>query len=133
MKYETLIMEGPQKSIGKWELWPVSCKADERAMAAYRLRLKCRLDWHTIARRTLYADAACAHKSARRYAKRHGKQWPLPLGQFSQGELAYAEFEDGASWYEVANFIDIACHKRARQIAWKWARYHDKPWPPVRK
>lgn len=131
MKFTKFVMEGPQKSIGKWEMWPVRHKPDIRAMKAYKLRLKCRLDWQSIATRTNYADAACANKSAKRYALKFKKPWPLKWGQYSEGEICYTEYVDGSTWHEVAEFINCDCYRKTREKARKWARRHGKQWPPV--
>tara|TARA_R100001082_G_scaffold19420_1_gene9491 strand:- start:643 stop:1131 length:489 start_codon:yes stop_codon:yes gene_type:complete len=109
------------------EEWPI--KNPEKPKRAYMLRKSARLKWTEIAEKLGYKLPEHAHRSAMRYAKRTGADWPLSRYHLCRGEMAYCDLESGASPEDVAEDLGYEDPMLAVRAAYSWARRHDKQWP----
>ena len=113
--------------LGK-EQWPPkpSPSGGERA---YKIRLTARVKWSKIAEICHYSFEPEAYKAARAYALRNNKRWPLP-GFLSKGEIIYEDMADGVPLKEIMEDHGFVDNSRSRRIAYKYAKRHNKVWPP---
>tara|TARA_Y100001963_G_C6511744_1_gene322449 strand:+ start:93 stop:476 length:384 start_codon:yes stop_codon:yes gene_type:complete len=101
-----------------------------RGQRAYWIRQRTRVSWRVIARQLKYSAVEGARGAAKRYASRNNLPWPVKI--LSRGEMFYAAFASGETWYDIGrDFMVTPDH--AQNSARGWARIHKKAWPPRKK
>ena len=94
--------------------------------AIYTKRLRTRASWYSIGSH-FGCQPKSAVRSARRYANKEGKLWPIKI--LTSSEIAYQERAEGLSWEEIGESLNLS-KDSSRRSPHRYAQKAGSPWPP---